>query len=148
MKRSTTLIATIVTALVAASPAVAKPIDPLALPSGSTPVQDLRSPDARGDQASTTVLATDLRSPDARGDQPSPTVLATDMRTPDAVDGTGTSGAPDVIVVESPAPAGSGIEWQDAGLGAGILAGLVLLAAGGGVAVSRHRHAGRTVATS
>jgi hypothetical protein len=72
----------------------------------------------------------DLRSPDAR----------------DAAEGRGTFNAPDVIVVDSgkqsPAPVADegGIDWGDAGIGAGVLGGIALLA-GGGVLVVQRRSA-------
>lgn len=67
----------------------------------------------------------DLRSPDAR----------------DAADGRGTYTAPDVMIVKvpEPAPADGGIDWADAGIGAGGLLGLVLLAGGGSLAVVHRR---------
>jgi hypothetical protein len=66
-----------------------------------------------------------LRSPDTR----------------DAADGRGTYTAPDVMIVKvpEPAPADGGIDWADAGIGAGGLLGLVLLAAGGSFAVVHRR---------
>ena len=72
----------------------------------------------------------DMRSPDAR----------------DAAEGRGTFNSPDVVVVgggrQRPAPVASdsGIDWTDAGIGAGAIGGLVLLA-GGGALVAQRRHA-------
>lgn len=75
----------------------------------------------------------DLRSPDAR----------------DAVDGRGTHTAPNVMIVKvpEPAPPDGGIDWADAGIGAGGLLGLVLVAAGGSLAVV-HRRQGHATAGS
>src|ERR1700750_1182133 len=95
--------------------------------------QDLRSPDAR-DAATAVTASQDLRSPDARDiasrfSAPSP---ATDLRSPDARDaaiGRGTAGAPAVTVVRLPlgVAADDGIDWTDAGIGAGLA---LLLATG------------------
>ncbi len=95
--------------------------------------QDLRSPDTR-DAARTSSLAgttstprQDLRSPDTRDDS----------------EGRGTHTAPNVMIVKvpEPAPADGSIDWGDAGIGAGGLLGLVLLAAGGSLAVVHRRQA-------
>jgi hypothetical protein len=89
----------------------------------------------------------DYRSPDARDaalaaktaqDRP-----RQDLRTPDARDhaaGRGTFSAPEVTVVKvtEPAPAGTGLDWADAGLGAAAL-GLVLLVMAGIVTAVHHR---------
>jgi hypothetical protein len=76
----------------------------------------------------------DLRSPDSR----------------DAADGRGTFNAPDVTVVKVPqsAPSTSGIDWEDAALGAGIVLGLTLLGLTGAFAVVHRRQAGRQTATT
>lgn len=80
----------------------------------------------------------DLRSGDAR----------------DAAAGRGTFSAPDVAVVTlpkssaQPAPASSsGLDWTDAGIGAGGALTMVLLAAGGAVAVGHRRRGGPGVPT-
>jgi hypothetical protein len=88
--------------------------------------QDLRSPDAR-DPFTAPASATDLRAPDTR----------------DAADGRSASGSPSVLVVRlgQHRSASSGMDWGDAGIGAG--GALVVLAlAGGTVAVQRRRHVG------
>jgi hypothetical protein len=70
-----------------------------------------------------------------------------DRRTPDAkdaADGRGTFSAPEVTVVKlaQPAPTHSGgLDWGDAGIGAGAAAALLLIALGGTLAVVHHRHA-------
>jgi hypothetical protein len=73
-----------------------------------------------------------------------------DFRNPDTVDyaeGRGTYNAPEVVVVKAPetapAPAGDGMDWADAGLGAGTVMGLSLIAVGGTLLVVRRRSAGQ-----
>jgi hypothetical protein len=102
--------------------------------------------------APTAVAQQDLRSPDTRdaaeGYAPSPPSAivsspAQDLRSPDARDaaaGRGTFNSPEVTVVKvpepSPAPSsGGGLDWGDAGIGAGGLLGLILLGLGGTLAV-------------
>jgi hypothetical protein len=100
--------------------------------------QDLRSPDARDAAlAQERQYSTAYPSPELSGP-------AQDLRSPDtrdAAEGRGTFNAPDVAVVKVPqtAPSSSGFEWDDAGIGAGIVFGLMLLTAGGTVAVVRQR---------
>ena len=70
----------------------------------------------------------DGRSPDAR----------------DAAEGRGTFNSPQVVVVKAqpqtrPAPA-NGIDWGDAGIGAGSLFGLGLVALGGTLLITHRRH--------
>lgn len=130
--------------------------------------QDLRSPDTRDAAegyappppssiaAGTGSAYEDLRSPDTRdaaeGYAPSPTSAivsspAQDLRSPDSRDaaaGRGTFNSPEVTVVKvpepSPAPSsGGGLDWGDAGIGAGGLLGLILLALGGTLAVMHRR---------
>jgi hypothetical protein len=105
--------------------------------------QDLRNPDRRateialaqeqyygsfGDGAGK--AAQDLRSPDAR----------------DYADGRGTSSAPDVTVVKvaepsaPTAPAGGGLDWGDAGIGAGIALGVMLMGLAGVLGIVHRRH--------
>ena len=91
--------------------------------------QDLRSPDAR-EAATRAGTKQDLRTPDTR----------------DASDGRGTYTAPNVIIVKVPEPvqAEGGIDWADAGIGAGGLLGLTLLGLGGSLAVVHRRQAHAT----
>jgi hypothetical protein len=99
--------------------------------------QDLVTPDAR-DASQTSSLAgtpqaVDGRTPDAR----------------DAADGRGTWNAPAVTVVKvsQPTPSNTGLDWGDAGIGAGAVVGLTLLALGSGLAiVHRRQRAPRTIA--
>jgi hypothetical protein len=108
--------------------------------------QDLRSPDAR-DAAAAAAGPQDLRTPDAR-DAARTVVSASpgsDLRSPDARDvaaGRATGDAPAVVVVPVPheVAAADGMDWADAGIGAGGI--LVLLAAGlaGALSIGRRRH--------
>jgi hypothetical protein len=115
--------------------------------------QDLRSPDARDAAleaqrdlaAQTGAIAEhassadpprqDLRSPDAR----------------DAAEGRGTFNSPEVAVVKlappSPSPDG-GLDWGDAGIGAGALFGVLLLGLGGTLAVMHRRQSLRRQAAT
>ena len=102
---------------------------------------------ASGQQQTTTEYKpSDVRSPDAvSARQPKTVEPVVDMRTPDAKDhgeGRGTYSAPDVTVVKvvDPQPAGTGFDWGDAGIGAGGLLGLALIAIGGTAAVAHRRH--------
>ena len=105
---------------------------------------DFRTPDAI--DAGTPVAQTtkDLRTPDAvEAGAPATTTAGTDLRTPDAVDhglGRGTFSTPDVTVVKvvDPPPT-TGFDWGDAGIGAGGLLGLILVALGGTLVVSHRR---------
>jgi hypothetical protein len=101
----------------------------LAGTTSSAPRQDLRSADAR-DAA---------RSADARQGQPQQDLRSPDTR--DLAEGRGTFSAPEVTVVKvtEPAPPGAGIDWGDAGIGAGTMLGLILLALGSSLAVVHRR---------
>ena len=104
----------------------------LAAPAASAGLpQDMRSPDARDAAAAAAAQpqqpAQDLRSPDAR----------------DQAAGRGTFSAPEVTVVKlsEPVPsAGGGLDWADAGIGAGGMLGLVLVGIGGAFMVTRRSH--------
>jgi len=102
----------------------------LAVPTaGAYAQQDLRSPDAQDAGGGTAVApapGTDLRSPDAR----------------DVANGRGTFSAPEVTVVRvtEPSTDGGGLDWADAGIGAGALLGLILVGVGGTFAVVHRRH--------
>ncbi len=110
---------------------------------------DLRTPDAIDagqPQTTTQYTPSDVRSPDTvSAGQPKTTEPVVDMRTPDAKDhgeGRGTFSTPDVTVVKvvDPAPTSTGFDWGDAGIGAGGLLGLVLIALGTTAAVAHRRH--------
>ena len=112
----------------------------LAGTTSSAPRQDLRSADAR-DAA---------RSADARQGQSQQDLRSPDTR--DLAEGRGTFSAPDVTVVKvaDPAPPSGGIDWGDAGIGAGGMLGLILLALGIILAVvhRRRKRAGGQPATA
>jgi hypothetical protein len=126
-------------------------------PAGAIAAQDLRSPDTR-EAAAAAAPPADLRSPDARdvavrATAPEP---AGDLRSPDVRDvaaGRGTITAPTVMVVGIPhvVAAGDGMDWADAGIGAG--GALALVAAGLAAAfmLGRRRHGvtlGRGIASA
>jgi len=94
-------------------------------PAGALAGQDLRSPDAR-DLSAPAAVQSDLRSPDAA----------------DAADGRGAAQAPSVMVVRLPGQshASGGMDWGDAGIGAGGALAVLALSAGAAVAVQRRRH--------
>jgi len=102
----------------------------LAAPAAGARPADFRSPDAR-DAAEAAVI---------REQQP-----RQDLRTPDARDGAagrGTFSAPEVTVVRiaEPVPAaGEGLDWTDAGLGAGGMLALVGVALASVAAVVHRR---------
>jgi hypothetical protein len=115
----------------AASTASANTVD-LRSRAGTTsaaPRQDLRSADAR-DAA---------RSAHARQGQPQQDLRSPDTR--DHAEGRGTFSAPEVTVVKvtEPAPPSAGIDWGDAGIGAGSMLGLILLALGSSLAFVHRR---------
>ena len=134
------LAATTVLAALAPTGALARPPYDAA-----TPAQDLRAlaktsslagtpaPDTR-DAAQTAQALQDLRSPDAG----------------DAAEGRGTYNSPPVVIVKvpqpspaaapGPSPAG-GIDWADAGIGAGSLIGLSLIGLGGWLVIVHRRRA-------
>jgi len=92
----------------------------------ATAAQDFRSPDAV-DAASAAQQRQDFRTPDSH----------------DAADGRGTFTAPSVTVVKvsGPSQAGpGGLDWGDAGIGAGATLAIVLLGVGGSLMVTHRRH--------
>ena len=99
--------------------------------------QDLRSPDAVDAASAVTQRAhnqqtQDLRSPDAR----------------DTAAGRGTFTAPRVTVVKVAQPSqttGGGFDWGDAGIGAGGVLALVLIAVGGALMVTHRRRGGPAI---
>ena len=115
----------------------------LAAPTAAAQSQDLRSPDTR-DAAVATQDGQDLRNPDTR-DAAVATLVRQDLRNPDARDaaeGRGTFNAPEVSVVklDQPSPsAAGGLDWGDAGIGAGTMLAL-MLALGCTLAVMHRRH--------
>jgi hypothetical protein len=98
--------------------------------------QDLRNADQVAPAGSE---RQDLRN----ADQVSPAeVEAQDLRGPDAIDAGAARGpTPEVVFVDAPSPApADGLDWADAGIGAGGLLGLGLIALGGTLVVVRRRH--------
>jgi hypothetical protein len=95
-------------------------------PASAIADQDLRSPDAR-DAAVRASAPVDLRSPDAR----------------DAAQGRGAAQAPTVMFVRTPQSVPpDGLDWGDAGIGAGGVLALVALGSGATVLVRRRRRVG------
>jgi hypothetical protein len=99
--------------------------------------QDLRNAD-QVDPAP--VGSQDLRNADQVA--PAPADVPQDRRSPDTIDAAAGRDTADVVFVKVPqaAPA-DGLDWADAGIGAGGLLGLGLVALGGTLVVVRHRHA-------
>jgi hypothetical protein len=123
----------------------------LVVPTAAAQAQDLRTPDARDTSRDagtvSPTMPADLRSPDARETSSSAvTVTPVDLRTADARDaaeGRGTFNAPEVAVIEVPKPspaAAGGMDWGDAGIGAGTLLAVILLGLGSVLAVMHRRH--------
>jgi len=114
-----------------------------------TAAQDLRSPDAR-DAAVRASAPVDLRSPDARDAAASVSTTPTDLRTPDtrdAAQGRGAAQAPTVMVVRMPQSVHSdGLDWGDAGIGAGGVIALIALGSGAAMVLRRHRRVGPVAA--
>ena len=104
----------------------------LATPATAFAGHDLRSPDSR-DRGAVAVLAQDLRSPDARD--------AADPRS--AFDATPAVTAAPAVPAAVRDPSTPSFDWASAALGAGVTAGLTLLAAG---LLTSRRRAGRLAA--
>jgi hypothetical protein len=106
----------------------------VAASAASANIVDLRSADAR--EAS--------RAAYARQGQPRQDLRSADTR--DHAAGRGTFSAPEVTVVKvtGPAPPSAGIHWGDAGIGAGGMLGLILLALGISLAAVHHRRSAAT----
>jgi hypothetical protein len=125
---------------VAASAAAARPIDLPSLP------RDVQNADTRD-----TPAHSGFYRPMRPENQPQP---PRDLRNPDTVDfanGRGPDKSPAVVVVDLPKPAGApvsagGIDWADAGLGAGSVLGVALLGLGGALFIV-HRRGTRRLAT-
>jgi hypothetical protein len=119
----------------------------LGVTSAAAGAADLRSPDAvdaaAGAIAAVAPARIDLRSPDAqdlgRG-VPSSAPALIDARSPDSIDRAAGGVRPTAAVQIVPAGSSSGFDWGDAGIGAGSVAALVLLALGGGLMVMHRRH--------
>jgi hypothetical protein len=97
--------------------------------------QDLRN----ADQVAPAVTESqDLRN----ADQVAPAAIEQqDLRGPDAIDAAARNVSPEVVYVKVPSPVpADGLDWADAGIGAGGLLGLGLIALGGTLVVVRRRH--------
>ena len=118
------------------------------------PIDDPMHDAIAAGQTTAQYTPSDVRTPDTvSASKPSTTKPVVDMRTPDARDhgeGRGTFSAPDVTVVKlvDPAPTGNGFDWGDAGIGAGGLLSLILLALGGTAAVAHRKATPRGTATT
>jgi hypothetical protein len=100
--------------------------NPHSAPAAAVPVyQDLRTPDAKDGYVFSRSPSVDLRSPDAID------AATTPKHTTGLV--------PPVQVVHLSDKAKSDFDWGDAGIGAGTVAGLALLALGGTAMVTRRR---------
>jgi len=125
-------------AVVLALGAVAAPAA-AARPAGATLPHDFQTADTRD-----AVVHRGLYEPMRPEDQPQP---PQDLRHPDTVDfanGRGTYNSPEVVVVDLPKPvsgpiSAGGIDWADAGLGAGSLLGITLIGLGGALFIVRRR---------
>jgi DNA segregation ATPase FtsK/SpoIIIE-like protein len=107
---------------------------------------DMRSPDTR-DAVQAAQAQQDMRSPDSR-DAVQAAQAQQDMRSPDSRDastGSGTYTSPQVVIVKpQPQPAAAnGIDWADAGIGAGSLLGLSLLGLGGALFIVHRKRTAR-----
>src|SRR4051794_20828783 len=134
----------------------------LAAPAAVAQPTDLRSPDTRDaaegrgtfNAPAVTVVRVPQPTPaadgiDWRDRDAASSALPTDLRSPDtrdAAEGRGTFNAPAVTVVRvpQPTPAADGIDWRDAGIGAGALLGMIALGVAGSIVVVRRRHASPT----
>jgi hypothetical protein len=125
--------------------AIAIAASSLGVTSAAAGAVDLRSPDAVDAAAAAAAAPSgiDLRSPDAqdlgRG-VPSSAPALIDARSPDSIDRAAGGVRPTAAVEIVPAGPSSGFDWGDAGIGAGSVAALVLLALGGGLMVMHRRH--------
>jgi hypothetical protein len=111
------------------------------------PTREFLSPDAR-DRAELHTTTAAVVSPSASASAPTRQFLS-----PDARDRAERRTTPDVLVVSAPTPAAApttatsgGINWADAGLGAGGVLGLALMSAGGAL-VAMRRHGTRGLAS-
>ena len=131
---------------VAAPAAVAMPDAGPVVASKYTLPHDFQTADTRA-----AVVARGLYEPIPPSEQRQP---PQDLRNPDTVDfanGRGTYNSPEVVVVDVPTPesapvSAGGIDWADAGLGAGSLLGITLIGLGGALFIV-HRRGTRRLAT-
>jgi hypothetical protein len=93
----------------------------------------------------TALASDDLRSPDARDPFVAPATATADLRSPDARDaavGRSAAGSPSVLVVRVPQhrSTAGGMDWGDAGIGAGGAVAILALTAGATLALQRRRN--------
>jgi hypothetical protein len=145
-------------AAIAVPTAQAKPVD-VQFPAYPTPV----TPSENGPKDYSMNSATgDYRAPATKQDRHTTDMVAAaaatgwkDLRMPDTVDaanGRGPATAPDITVVRVPtpapvaAPSSGGVDWADAGIGAGGALAMIVLAGGSALAVVHRRRTLRPVA--
>jgi hypothetical protein len=119
----------------------------VSLPASAGAQQDLRNADNR--DARPAVAGQDLRNPDNRSSAPLPvseqSPVVRELRSPDAVDASRRVGIYAIAPAGTTASAGDsgrGFQWDDAGVGAAAMLGLIGLAAGSlmiAVSVRRRR---------
>lgn len=143
-------------AAIAVPTAQAKPVD-TQYPAYPTPVTP--SEDGPKDYSMNSATG-DYRAPATMQDRHTADLVAAaaatgskDLRMPDTVDaanGRGPATAPDITVVKvptpAPAPSSGGVDWADAGIGAGGALAMIVLAGGSALAVVHRRRTLRPVA--
>jgi hypothetical protein len=143
---SRTIAVAVTLGAIAAPTAAAMPADGPVVASKYTLPHDFQTAETRA-----AVVARGLYEPIPPSQQPQP---PQDLRNPDTVDfanGRGTYNSPEVVVVDVPTPesapvSAGGIDWADAGLGAGSLLGITLIGLGGALFIV-HRRGTRRLAT-
>jgi hypothetical protein len=143
---SRTIAVAVTLGAIAAPTAAAMPADGPVVASKYTLPHDFKTAETRA-----AVVAHGLYEPIPPLQQPQP---PQDLRSPDTVDfadGRGTYNSPEVVVVDVPKPesapvSAGGIDWADAGLGAGSLLGITLIGLGGALFIV-HRRGTRRLAT-
>jgi hypothetical protein len=155
MSITRTLAAALAIAAIGVTTAQAKPVD-TQYPAYPTPV----TPSENGPKNYSMNSATgDYRAPATKQDRHTADMVAAaaagskDLRMPDTVDaanGRGPATAPDITVVRvpspAPAPSSGGVDWADAGIGAGGALAMIVLAGGSAFVVVHRRRGLRPVA--
>jgi hypothetical protein len=142
---SRTIAVAVTLGAIAAPTAAAMPADGPVVASKYTLPHGFETADTRA------AVARGVYEPIPPSQQPQP---PKDLRNPDTVDfanGRGTYNSPEVVVVDAPTPesapvSAGGIDWADAGLGAGSLLGITLIGLGAALFIV-HRRATRRLAT-
>jgi hypothetical protein len=132
--------------------AVALAVAAASAPAASAMPQDLRNADNRVPDAPPNVTR-GIYEPipaDQQPHYPTPAEEPQDFRNPDTRDyaeGRGTYNSPEVVVVDAPRPVAQptagGVDWEDVGIGAGGVLSVVLIGAGGALAIAHRRSARR-----